>query len=89
MYQTQPPTPVPHPSHLQVSLMEDIIVEELNSLARDVTRNNVNTKFKPADILFALRDDSKKHARAMELLRMEKQMKDLRKVGDLGEKEFE
>jgi hypothetical protein len=69
--------------------MEDIIMEELNSLARDVIRNNVNSKFKPVDILHALKDDPKKHARAVELLRMEKQMKDLRKVGDLGEQEFE
>jgi hypothetical protein len=48
--------------------MEDIIMEELNSLARDVIRNNVNSKFKPVDILHALKDDPKKHARAVELV---------------------
>jgi hypothetical protein len=64
-------------------------MEELNSLARDVIRNNLNSKFKPVDVLDALKDDPKRHARAVEFLRMEKQMKDLRKVEDLGELEFE
>jgi hypothetical protein len=74
---------------IPVDLMEDLLTEELISLARDITRHNCNSKFKPADILFALRDDAKKHARSLELLRMEKELKNVRKTGDKAEADFE
>lgn len=69
-----------NPADDTLEMMEDILMMELERILSRILQHNPNSKIKPSDLMFAIRDDARKCARAHELIRLEKEIKVARKI---------